>query len=101
MIKFAKTELLGKGKTEWKGQPDDLMEFLTQMIDDKILRVDKREVPGQSHKLVSELNVIKPNLREGYGIKFENSHRSESGLSEISINIDKETFEKAINYKSR
>ena len=100
MIKFAKTELLGKGKIEWKGQPDDLMESLTQMIDDKILRVDKREVPGQSHKLVSELNIIKPNLRDGYGIRFENSHRPESGLSEISIKIDKETFEKAVNYKS-
>jgi len=100
MIKFTKTELLGKDKIEWKGQPDDLMESLTQMIDDKILRVDKREVPGQSHKLVLELNIIKPNLRDGYGIRFENSHRSESGLSEITIRIDKKTFEKAINYKS-
>jgi hypothetical protein len=101
MIKFAKAELLAKGKTEWEGQPDDLMEYLTQMIDNKILRVDKKEVPGQSHKLVSELNVIKPNLREGYGIRFENSHRSESGLSEITIKVDKESFEKAINYKSK
>ena len=84
MIKFAKRELLAKGNIEWKGQPDDLMEFLTQMIDDKILRVDKRDVPGQSHKLISELNIIKPNLREGYGIRFENSHRPKSGLSEIS-----------------
>ena len=100
MIKFCKIELLGKGKIEWKGQPDDLMEFLTQMIDDKILRVDKREVPGQSHKLVSELNIIKPNLRDGYGIKFENSHRPESGLSEITIKFDKETFEQAVNYSS-
>ena len=89
---------MAKDKTEWKGQPDDLMESLTQMIDDKILRVDKRELPGQSHKLVSELNIIKPNLRDGYGIRFENSHRPESGLSEISIKIDKETFEKAVNY---
>ncbi|MGC2383846.1 MAG: hypothetical protein WA631_12140, partial [Nitrososphaeraceae archaeon] len=62
---------------------------------------DKRELPGQSHKLVSELNIIKPNLRDGYGIRFENSHRPESGLSEISIKIDKETFENAINYKNR
>ena len=67
MIKFCKRKLLDKGMIEWKGQPDDLMESLTQMIDDKILRVDKREVPGQSYKLVSELNIIKPNLRDGYG----------------------------------
>jgi len=100
MIKFCKIELLGKKKIEWKGQPDDLMEFLTRMIDDKILHVDKREIPGQTHKLVSELNIIKPNLRDGYGIRFENSHRPESGLSEISIKIDKEAFAKATNCKS-
>jgi hypothetical protein len=91
-------ELLGKEKIEWKGQPDDLMEFLTKMIDDKILLADKRELPGQSNKLISELNIIKPNLRDGYGIKFENSHRSESGLSEITITLDKETFKRAVNY---
>jgi hypothetical protein len=98
MIKFCKIELLGKEKIEWKGQPDDLMEFLTQMIDDKILRADKRELPGQSNKMISELNIIKPNLREGYGITFENTNRSESGLSEITINLDKETFKRAVNY---
>ena len=68
--------------------------------DENILHVDKRDLPGQSHKSYRQLNVIKPNLREGYGIMFENIHRSESGLSEISINIDKETFEKVVNYKS-
>jgi hypothetical protein len=98
MIKFCKIELLGKGKIEWKGQPDDLMDSLNKMIDDKILRIDKKELPGQSHKLISELNIIKPNLRDGYGIKFENSPRSESGLSEITIGLERETFERAVNY---
>jgi hypothetical protein len=58
MIKFCKAELLGNDKTDWKGQPDDLMDSLTKMIEDKILRIDKKELPGQSHKLISELNIM-------------------------------------------
>ena len=53
--KICKTELLDKGKIEWKGQPDDLMESLTTMIDDKILRVDKRELQDKVISLYQSL----------------------------------------------
>jgi hypothetical protein len=62
---------------------------------------DKYPYDSKRQGAVAELNIIKPNLRDGYGIRFESSHRPESGLSEISIKIDKETFENAVNYKNR